>query len=37
MKIIKNKFLISLKNINLKNKIENAEANLELEFFPSKS
>ena len=37
MKIIKNKFLISFKNIILKNKIENSEANLELEFFPSKS
>ena len=33
MKIIKNKFLISFKNINLKNKIENSKANLELEFF----
>ena len=33
MKNTKNKFLISFKNINMKNKIENSEANLELEFF----
>ena len=32
MKIIKNKFIISFKNVNLKNKIENSETNLELQF-----